>query len=484
MKTIQRSFFALFCLLNTGSAISGTPGLTGQYSGDFKFIAYAHPEGNPNSTPTYMGEVMSRIAWEWDFDTGIANFRFDQGLIISEMRGYDLFCAENVCDGLGLDSIHGYILTIGVPITVHSPVTFTDNGDGTYSGPIDFQVYNSAFGFPAAMLPISWEITRVGNTLTFQTNDGDGNGYPGTVIGSEPDWGGFPFPFEPTWNGDARLDGADSNGDGLTDTQAIALELDPDLVSGDSDGDGATDVAELGADFNTPLDSDTDGIIDALEPGTDAQDASRATGLRFSGRNASFDDVTLLLDVQMVNDEALVHKPNSGKELISFPSVIFAFDKSGLTKNSPMALFHFISDAAGSDVTARLHFSGGVETRLPDKLLLYRVDTSETVIESDDFYLQSSSQWTKVDDYTIDLHIKDGGPMDADGLENGSVEVAFTLANNVKGDFHITSGNGSVSSWLLLVLSLLLFARSLYRQPDLLATHMMSSIDTRTSNKI
>ncbi len=55
----------------------------------------------------------------------------------------------------------------------------------------------------------------------------------------------------------------DSDGDGLTDAQEAALGTDPD--NPDSDGDGANDGAEVGTDPAAPLDSDGDGIIDALD---------------------------------------------------------------------------------------------------------------------------------------------------------------------------------------------------------------------------
>ncbi len=425
------------------TAISGTSGLSGQFKGDFQFIANAHTDMNPNNPPVYMGQAVERVIWEWDFDTGVANFRFDLG---------DL----QDTDSDGIPDTNAYMLTIGVPFIVHSPVNFTDNGNGTYTGLVDFQVYNAIFGNPSGLLSITWEISRAGNEITFETHDGDANGFPGTILGdavSSPPWGGFPFPFEPTWDGIARLVGVDSNADGLLDEQALILGMDPDI--NDNDADGIDDVTELGADFNNPPDSDNDGIIDALEPGNDATDASTVTGLRFKGRDKSRDEVTLMLDLS-VDNETLAHQIDSGKTQQGPPGIRFAFDEAGGVENG--SVFHFISSATTGQATVHLHFSSvSAETvRLPDKILLYRVNTDLNTpgLENtgDNFHLQSATQWTKIDSSTLDIHLKDGGPMDADGSINGSVTANFALAENLKGDFHINSGNGSLNIWLVLTL--------------------------------
>ena len=65
---------------------------------------------------------------------------------------------------------------------------------------------------------------------------------------------------------------------------ASALGLDPNDPDGDTDDDAASDVIETGADPSNPMpvDSDGDGVIDALEPRTSAIDASVASGLTLS----------------------------------------------------------------------------------------------------------------------------------------------------------------------------------------------------------
>lgn len=55
----------------------------------------------------------------------------------------------------------------------------------------------------------------------------------------------------------------DSDGDGIQDQDEIALGLDPN--NRDTDADGIEDGAEVGPDVANPLDTDSDGIIDALD---------------------------------------------------------------------------------------------------------------------------------------------------------------------------------------------------------------------------
>lgn len=55
----------------------------------------------------------------------------------------------------------------------------------------------------------------------------------------------------------------DSDGDSIIDRDEIALGLDPN--DPDTDGDGIDDGAEVGPDVSNPIDTDNDGIIDALD---------------------------------------------------------------------------------------------------------------------------------------------------------------------------------------------------------------------------
>lgn len=61
-------------------------------------------------------------------------------------------------------------------------------------------------------------------------------------------------------------DNPDLDGDGCLNVDEIAAGTDPS--NPDTDGDGENDCAEIGPDVNNPLDTDGDGIIDALESST------------------------------------------------------------------------------------------------------------------------------------------------------------------------------------------------------------------------
>lgn len=83
--------------------------------------------------------------------------------------------------------------------------------------------------------------------------------------------GDFIYTTSTTVDGGAALD---SDGDGLTDVQEIALGTDPNNV--DSDGDGVTDDIEVG-DPNLPTDTDFDGIINALDVDDDGDNVLTTT---------------------------------------------------------------------------------------------------------------------------------------------------------------------------------------------------------------
>ncbi len=111
------------------------------------------------------------------------------------------------------------------------------------------------------------------NPLEQKDSDGDGIG-----DNQDPDMDGDgvlnvndKFPLDPKEEQDTDGDGLgdnqdpDADGDGISNEKEIALGLNP--KSSNTDGDLWDDGTEVGPDLNTPLDTDNDGIIDALEWG-------------------------------------------------------------------------------------------------------------------------------------------------------------------------------------------------------------------------
>jgi len=187
----------------------------------------------------------------------------------------------------------------------------------------------------------------------------------------------------------------DSNGDGISDADAIAIGLNPLVL--DTDGDGFSDVEEVGDDVSDPTDTDGDGIIDALEPGDAANDARIVSELPLE----SGDSVTIvtaagemLLDV---STDPVITGPNG----ISFPFGMVNYTTTVVP---------------GGFVTVRLTFSAN----LPNPLELHKVEAAvftllPTVNTDPDGY------WTQIDAKTVDITLKDGGDYDLDDTENGFV---------------------------------------------------------------
>lgn len=95
-----------------------------------------------------------------------------------------------------------------------------------------------------------------------ESPDPDGNGNPSDAKDSDGD--GKPDYLDD--KDDTPVD-TDTDKDGLTDKQETALGTDP--TKADTDGDGINDKVEVGANVSTPLDTDGDGKINALDTDDD-----------------------------------------------------------------------------------------------------------------------------------------------------------------------------------------------------------------------
>lgn len=192
----------------------------------------------------------------------------------------------------------------------------------------------------------------------------------------------------------------DSNGDGVTDAQAIALELDPNAVNGDTDGDGIPDANEIGDPAN-PTDSDGDGVIDALEAGATASDTAIASGVPLDNGDA----VTISSNGQALTG-VVTGTATSGPAGFNFPLGTISYTT---TTTNP-----------GDTVTIRLTFS----SNLPDNMVLYKVDNSGAFTEL------PTSVWNLVNATTIDVILTDGdSATDLDGAADSSIDDPLAVGS-------------------------------------------------------
>lgn len=395
-------FPGIIVLVFSAMAQAGTAGITGQYSGTHSLTIINGLVGTTLGTSTTNPDN----AWSFDFDAGT-------------------FSMAPVSPTTAM-------LTVGFPYSFGGAFTLADNGDGTYTGTYDLTIGTN----PTATTTIKWEITKSLYTLTVTTlDDSDADAYAGTTIA-----GVLPLPVAPIVDGTAVLAGADSNGDGISDAVAAALGLDATGLDGDTDDDGTSDVIEVGADVNNPTDSDGDGVINAIEPGSAATDASVATSLAVSNNQT----VTITATGQSLT-QVSAGAATGGPVRVAFPYGTVSY---------------VTTSAVGGSVTVRMAFSSDLPEA--DKLVIYKVDSAGA------YTLLPTSAWTKVGARTVDVTLTDGDPAtDLDGVANGSITDPIAVGNNVAGDPNfdhrdsgrfgcsISSGNGNFSRagdwWLLLM---------------------------------
>ena len=191
----------------------------------------------------------------------------------------------------------------------------------------------------------------------------------------------------------------DSNNDGVTDAQAIALGLDPNAVGGDTDGDGIPDANEIG-DPDNATDTDGDGVIDALEAGATAADASTANGVPLDNGDT----------VEIIATGQTLSNVSTGPDTGAPAGISFPFGTVSYTTTS----------AVGGSVTVRMIFSAD----LPSTMALYKVDNTNAYTEL------STSVWTKVNATTVDVTLTDGDPAtDLDGIADGSIDDPLAVAS-------------------------------------------------------
>ena len=380
----------------SGSGTAPVEGLTGRYVGTYQMFLWNATDNSVLGNSVPAGQ---NIPWIFDFDAGTVTIT------------------------------NGYLTTDNDYTISPSPTPLARNADGSYTASYSIMIGPEGPGTTTT----TWRITEADGTLTVTTLNADGDAIPGTTLP-----GVLPLPVGIVMNGTAVVAGTDSNGDGLTDWDALMLGLDPADRDGDTDGDGVSDVAEIGGDIANPLDTDGDGVIDAMEPGADATNGQVAAGLRIPAVGGT---VTLTTEAGQTLSGVTVDTPTGGPG-----DVVFAHGAVSYVTTAP----------PGGTVRMRMSFS----LAFPDKLVVYKVDGNGTYVALPD------SLWTRIDDHTLEVAVTDGDPMtDADGVVNGLIVDPVALGNDVRADFDFTDGGGGGCSlgggddrhaveWLLVLLFL------------------------------
>jgi hypothetical protein len=208
--------------------------------------------------------------------------------------------------------------SIEVKETIPQGLTVVDTGGGiviieeralawSFSGEeVDDRVIAYTLGVPEGTYglltfsgTVSYGGTAVdthGDETILECLDTDGDGIPDS-LDPDDDNDGVPdasdaFPLDPTEAMDTDRDGIgnnadpDDDNDGLTDEQEAAIHTNP--LKWDSDGDKISDAVEVGGQPGTPLDTDGDGIIDALD--TDSDNDGLSDDLEDANDNGVWDE--------------------------------------------------------------------------------------------------------------------------------------------------------------------------------------------------
>jgi hypothetical protein len=184
--------------------------------------------------------IQAQLFW---LDPAHGNFPVQQDIATATFQhtaGVGPSNIQNDSDGDGLlDSTE---TTLGT-----DPNNADTDGDGVSDG---------AEVGPNTSAPLDSDGDGIIDALESSVTDSDGDGVPNQSDATNNN------PCLPSANNAACL-AFDSDGDGLTNAQEDALGTNRNNT--DSDGDGFNDGAEVGGNVNAPLDTDGDGVINAIE---------------------------------------------------------------------------------------------------------------------------------------------------------------------------------------------------------------------------
>lgn len=423
-KQIKKYLLLGAIFVSTNIYAAGTAGLTGVYTGDYQITVRAHPTGN------VLGYGVRSVPWTWDFDK-----------------------KEVVITGTTLSVGFNYAFhDIDNADPDNDIINFVDNTDGTYTIFPQFQIYKPDLGNPRANTTITFEIIKTDNNLEINTIDAE-DGVLDGILGTQIP-GVFPLTIEPAPMGTARLVGADSNNDGISDEDAIRLGLDP--LKLDSDGDGINDIDEIG-DINNPKDSDGDGIIDALEAGDLAFSSNSIEDIKLLNDSTISISVEESMNLQNVSVESMQEEIPDNTGIEDLIEDDLTLGEPGLEYSLGNLTFTTVlNDSSKDSTTVTLKLSSS----LPEKLLIYMKE-----YESQVYSLLDSNKWEKVDDNTIKITISDLDDKDLDGLKNNEIKTSLAIAQNTLGQIERKdeSAGGSIYS-LLLLLSLIFLQKKFMKR--------------------
>lgn len=447
---MYKYFISLILLLLSSASLyavaAGTTGITGQYTGEYRITMLGCPGiCNANSYIT-LGWGIKDVGWVWDFDNGSA-----------EIKGTTL--------SVGFDY---EVQDIGNIEPDENIIFFTDNGDGTYTVEHGFQIFNPNVGSPRKETSTTFTITKTDNELTIKTIDieidGSQDGVPGTQITEV-----FPMTVSPVMDGWARLNGSDTTGSGISDTDKMALGLNPNIS--DTDGDGIDDVEELGADFDNPLDSDNDGLIDALEPGDNANNAQQAAGLPLLSGVAG-----LVTTADELSGETVNISVENNWRLTNILSALMVVDTDTATSTEETEFIDSTLGDPGLDyiygqvsissssisieenITIQLRYSSTLPTH--DLLLVYTLERQDD--ENEQFILLPNTQWNRIDDNTLAITISVAEKRNLT-TELDTVKVVIAPVANSLGGIERDQNSGGLSWQVLTLLIFMLFTRRYFR---------------------
>jgi len=389
--------------VNQSPTINGTPPTTVAQGNDYNFTPTA---SDPNND-TLLFSIANKPAWavfnpatgELSGTPGNADVRTTAGIVIAvddqqaradsitSLPAFDL-TVTNVNDHPVINSPIGNL-------TVTQGVAFTLDVSGNFADPDGDLLSFAANGVPSA----SGIGTSSDGIISGTPSQADANASPIsiTVTAEDPSGATSSDTFLLT------VISTDSTKPGISDSEAIALGLDPNAPDGDTDNDGIADTIELGGNIDNPLDTDTDGVIDALEAGTDATNAEVTSGLPLTNGNIA----SITTSSGEILSQVIASTTTGEPAGINFP-----FGTISYTTTSPI----------GGNVTVRITLS----TDLPENLIIYKVDNMGAYLE------MPRSLWTRVDARSVDIILTDGDPLtDLDGLANGLINDPIALGDAV-----------------------------------------------------